>query len=89
MLEELLKEKGEKIKELEEKLKLEEIPKLGNEVKKLYEKVNEINKIINGISNIPEEIELKRIEISQDLNNWNFKIEEIEKGISSLDILFN
>ena len=79
MIEEVLKEKGEKIKELEEKLKLEEIPKLGNEVEKLYEKVNEINKIINGISNIPEEMELKRIEISQALNNWNFKIEDIEK----------
>ena len=74
-----LKEKEEKIKELSEELNSNKILKFSDEVDKLYNKVNEINEIIDEIKNIPEDLELKRIEINQTLNDRKLKIEEIEK----------
>ena len=75
----ILKRKEQNIEKLREDLNLNKIPKLGVEVKKLYDKINEMNEVINGIRNIPEELELKRFKINQVLDNWKFKIEEIEK----------
>ena len=75
----ILKRKEQNIEKLREDLNLNKIPKLGVEVKKLYDKINEMNEVINGIRNIPEELELKRFKINQALDNWKFKIEEIEK----------
>ena len=77
---EILKRKEQNIKKLREDLNLNKIPKLGVELDKLYNKINEINEVFNGIKNIPKELELKRFEINQALDNWKFKIEEIEKN---------
>ena len=80
---EILKEKQHNIEKLIEELNLNKIPKLNVEIDKLYSKINEINKIISEIRNIPEEIELKRIEFAKELNNLKFKIEKMEKYYNS------
>ena len=76
---EILKEKEQNIEKLRKDLNSNKIPKLGIEIEKLYNKLNEINEVFNGIRNIPEELELKRFEINQNLNKWKFKIIKEEK----------
>ena len=86
---EILKEKEQNIEKLREDLNLNKIPKLGVEVEKLYNKINKINEVFNGIRNIPEELELKRFEINQNLNKWKFKIIKEEKENNNFKSILN
>ena len=89
MSEEILKEKEQNIEKLRKDLNSNKIPKLGIEIEKLYNKLNEINEVFNGIRNIPEELELKRFEINQNLNKWKFKIIKEEKENNNFKSILN
>ena len=86
---EILKEKEQNIEKLRKDLNSNKIPKLGIEIEKLYNKLNEINEVFNGIRNIPEELELKRFEINQNLNKWKFKIIKEEKENNNFKNILN
>ena len=86
MSEEILKEKEQNIEKLRKDLNSNKIPKLGIEIEKLYNKLNEINEVFNEIRNIPKELELKRFEINQTLDNWKFKIVKEEKENNNFKI---
>lgn len=86
---EILKEKEQNIEKLRKDLNSNKIPKLGIEIEKLYNKLNEINEVFNGIRNIPEELELKRFEINQNLNKWKFKIIKEEKENNNFKSILN
>ena len=86
---EILKEKEQNIEKLREDLNLNKIPKLGVEVEKLYNKINKINEVFNVIKNIPEEWDLQRFEINQNLNKWKFKIIKEEKENNNFKSILN